>query len=171
MVYKMSLLKQWKEKLENQTETSVNEFWDEYSSTETRIYEDILKKKNPKITGVISKLADDYKTSTVLIVGFLDGINSSLVDQVNLETLDDESEISITIDFESLYFHMLEAGADYLFELPEWNAILSEAKIIEITKVYKRSKIVVKGEKIGRNDPCPCGSGKKYKKCCGINQE
>ncbi|WP_414647875.1 SEC-C metal-binding domain-containing protein [Desulfitobacterium sp.] len=22
--------------------------------------------------------------------------------------------------------------------------------------------------KIGRNDPCPCGSGKKYKKCCGI---
>ncbi|MBQ6998539.1 MAG: preprotein translocase subunit SecA [Clostridia bacterium] len=31
-------------------------------------------------------------------------------------------------------------------------------------------KPVVKGEKIGRNDPCPCGSGKKYKKCCGMNQ-
>ena len=29
---------------------------------------------------------------------------------------------------------------------------------------------VVKGQKIGRNDPCPCGSGKKYKKCCGANQ-
>lgn len=28
---------------------------------------------------------------------------------------------------------------------------------------------VVKGEKIGPNDPCPCGSGKKYKKCCGKN--
>jgi preprotein translocase subunit SecA len=26
---------------------------------------------------------------------------------------------------------------------------------------------VVRGEKVGRNDPCPCGSGKKYKKCCG----
>ncbi len=25
------------------------------------------------------------------------------------------------------------------------------------------------GEKVGRNDPCPCGSGKKYKKCCGAN--
>jgi uncharacterized protein YecA (UPF0149 family) len=23
--------------------------------------------------------------------------------------------------------------------------------------------------KVGRNDPCPCGSGKKYKKCCGVN--
>lgn len=28
-------------------------------------------------------------------------------------------------------------------------------------------KTVIKGKKIGRNDPCPCGSGKKYKKCCG----
>ncbi|MCC8123557.1 MAG: preprotein translocase subunit SecA [Oscillospiraceae bacterium] len=30
---------------------------------------------------------------------------------------------------------------------------------------------VKKGEKPGRNDPCPCGSGKKYKKCCGLNEE
>jgi preprotein translocase subunit SecA len=30
-------------------------------------------------------------------------------------------------------------------------------------------QVVRSGEKIGRNDPCPCGSGKKYKKCCGAN--
>jgi preprotein translocase subunit SecA len=30
-----------------------------------------------------------------------------------------------------------------------------------------RSSSIRKTEKIGRNDPCPCGSGKKYKKCCG----
>ena len=30
---------------------------------------------------------------------------------------------------------------------------------------------VKKGKKPGRNDPCPCGSGKKYKKCCGMNDE
>ena len=34
-----------------------------------------------------------------------------------------------------------------------------------------KRKPVVKKEKVGRNDPCPCGSGKKYKKCCGINSE
>ncbi|MBO5374542.1 MAG: SEC-C domain-containing protein, partial [Clostridia bacterium] len=28
----------------------------------------------------------------------------------------------------------------------------------------------VRVEKVGRNDPCPCGSGKKYKKCCGASQ-
>ena len=38
--------------------------------------------------------------------------------------------------------------------------------------LYKKQKLsgtVVKGKKIGRNDPCPCGSGKKYKQCCGKN--
>jgi len=30
-----------------------------------------------------------------------------------------------------------------------------------------RQRLKVGGKKIGRNDPCPCGSGKKYKKCCG----
>jgi len=32
---------------------------------------------------------------------------------------------------------------------------------------HKKSKVKVAGRKIGRNDPCPCGSGKKYKHCCG----
>ena len=32
------------------------------------------------------------------------------------------------------------------------------------------SQTVTKGKKIGRNDSCPCGSGKKYKKCCGVNE-
>ena len=32
-----------------------------------------------------------------------------------------------------------------------------------------KKPIVNKGQKVGRNDPCPCGSGKKYKKCCGAN--
>jgi SEC-C motif-containing protein len=31
----------------------------------------------------------------------------------------------------------------------------------------KKAPPVKHGPKIGRNDPCPCGSGKKYKKCCG----
>ncbi len=33
----------------------------------------------------------------------------------------------------------------------------------------KVKTVVRKSKKIGRNDPCPCGSGKKYKKCCGLN--
>lgn len=37
-------------------------------------------------------------------------------------------------------------------------------------EVAKRIITVKKGEKVGRNDPCPCGSGKKYKHCCGANK-
>jgi preprotein translocase subunit SecA len=33
----------------------------------------------------------------------------------------------------------------------------------------KPSTVVREGDKVGRNDPCPCGSGKKYKKCCGAS--
>ena len=33
----------------------------------------------------------------------------------------------------------------------------------------KRKPVVKKEQKIGRNDPCSCGSGKKYKNCCGKN--
>ena len=41
--------------------------------------------------------------------------------------------------------------------------------------VYKENKVhhnitIRKKEKIGRNAPCPCGSGKKYKNCCGANK-
>ena len=34
----------------------------------------------------------------------------------------------------------------------------------------KAQPVVNNGPKVGRNDPCPCGSGKKYKNCCGRNQ-
>ena len=44
---------------------------------------------------------------------------------------------------------------------------LTEERRKELYKAQKKSMTVVKGKKIGRNDPCPCGSGKKYKQCCG----
>lgn len=40
----------------------------------------------------------------------------------------------------------------------------------EVPDREPRREPVRKGEEIGRNDPCPCGSGKKYKKCCGASQ-
>lgn len=36
-------------------------------------------------------------------------------------------------------------------------------------KIPSGNKPIVKNQKIGRNDPCTCGSGKKYKKCCGVS--
>ena len=39
----------------------------------------------------------------------------------------------------------------------------------EKMKVEEHKPVVNNGPKVGRNDPCPCGSGKKYKNCCGKN--
>lgn len=48
-------------------------------------------------------------------------------------------------------------------EIPHWE--LKGHSPMMLSKTFKQQPIV-KGDKIGRNDPCPCGSGKKYKKCC-----
>ena len=119
--------------------------------------------------GTIGEQAEKLGVDKVLFMGFLDGINDSLRQRLEVEEMTEDSEFELDIDLEKLYFNMLDAKADYLYTLPEWDAILSEEKRAEITKSYRRSKTIVKEPKIGRNDPCPCGSGKKYKKCCGKN--
>ena len=163
----MTLFEQWRDLIENQTDATFREFWEEYSGAETKIYSDILDKPEEKVSGKIGELAAAMEIRPIIYMGLLDGINSSLNTELDLENLNEESEIELDIDFEKLFYNMLAAEADYLYSLPQWNNILSEEKALEIVKAYKKSKTVVKGEKIGRNDPCPCGSGKKYKKCCG----
>ena len=64
---------------------------------------------------------------------------------------------------------MVAADAPWLYELPMWNDLLTEERRKELYLEQKKSGTIRKDKKIGRNDPCPCGSGKKYKKCCGAN--
>jgi len=166
----MNLFEQWRHLIENQTDESFEDFWGRYSGAETRIYAGILKDKNPRVQGTFKELAEKYTAEPVLFMGFLDGINSSLRTELPVETYDEDSTIDLDIDFEALFFNMLGANADYLYTLDEWDAILSEEKRQEIATAFKRSRTVVKEKLPGRNDPCPCGSGKKYKKCCGASQ-
>lgn len=165
----MTLFEQWRDLIENQTDETFRDFWTEYSDAETRIYSGILEEPDKKPCGTLGELAEKYQVRPVIFMGFLDGINSSLrqEDETAFEAFDEASQIELDIDLEKLYYNMLAADADYLYSLPQWDKILTEEKRAEITKAYKKSKTVVKGQKIGRNDPCPCGSGKKYKKCCG----
>ncbi|MEG1576654.1 MAG: SEC-C metal-binding domain-containing protein, partial [Clostridium sp.] len=82
----------------------------------------------------------------------------------------EDTKVKIEIDAEKLYYNMIEAKADWLYELPQWESILPAEKRKEIYKKQKASGTVHNEEKIYPNDPCPCGSGKKYKKCCGRNK-
>jgi uncharacterized protein YecA (UPF0149 family) len=62
---------------------------------------------------------------------------------------------------------MVEFKAEHLYGLSEWDEIFSPEERKKLYEEQKRSRTVVKEPVPFRNDPCPCGSGKKYKKCCG----
>lgn len=165
----MSLYQEWRNRIEESSQIQQQQlaFWDDFCAQETEIYKDILSKSQKNIKGTVSELAKEYNMSEVYLMGFLDGINDSILKPIDVEPLESDSMIDIEIDFEKLLYNMYAVPADWLYNLPEWDNIFDEEKRAVIAKQQKKDKTVVKGEKIGRNDPCPCGSGKKYKKCCG----
>lgn len=145
--------------------------WNRYFAIEKGIYEKILSDPTQIIEGSVKELAEQYETELLIMTGFLDGINESLKDYQNpIDTMEEDTIVKIEIDPEKLYYNMVEAKADWLYNLPMWNDILPQDKRKKLYKAQKASGTIVKGHKIGRNDPCPCGSGLKYKKCCGKNQ-
>jgi len=164
----MSLYEKWNDKIASyESQEEYNQFWGEYIPKEEKIYKKILENNMQKISGQLKDLANEFNQDELTFVGFLDGINTSLVESLNLEDITEDCEITLEIDFEKLYYNMHDANADWLYNLEEWNSILPSEKRDEITKEFNQSKIFThEDKKIGRNDPCPCGSGKKYKKCC-----
>jgi preprotein translocase subunit SecA len=163
----VALYEQWKQQAYiERTQEEYDQFWKEYLAKEQVNYEYILDNKDEKICGTISELSEKFHMDEVTFVGFLDGINTSLNEAIDLDSLTIESSIELNVDLQKLYYNMLDAKAEWLYTLPQWELILTTEKRKEIKKQYNQSRIVVKDKKIGRNEPCPCGSGKKYKRCC-----
>lgn len=162
---KMSLYSEWQELIGDQSQDTVDEFWKEYSDAETRIYSGFLDDPSAGFKGNFKELADKYETRPVIFMGFLDGAQQSITNPFELENIDESSDIELKFDLEKLLFNMMKAGADYLYGLPQWNNVLGEDKVMEIARKYKKSKTIVKKKRPGRNEPCWCGSGKKYKFC------
>ena len=169
--FTMALLETWR-KLAYETEMdqkNASEFWGSYFNQEKAIYEQILADSDTVVKGTVKELAEKFGVEVLLMTGFLDGINDSLKTPNLIETMDENTEVSLDYDKEKLYYNMVGCKADWLYELPQWDNLLDEQTRKDLYKKQKLSGTVVKGKKIGRNDPCPCGSGKKYKQCCGKN--
>ena len=168
----MALLQDWRDMAYSQQADRVQleKFWTNYFLIEKGIYEKLLSNPNEVVKGTVKELAEKYDVEVMTMVGFLDGINDSLKIQNSIEEMDENTEVNLGFDLETLYKNMVDAKADWLYELPQWNSIFSEEKRKELYLEQKKSGTVVKGPKIGRNDPCPCGIGKKYKHCCGRNK-
>ena len=165
----MALLKQWQDIAYSETANKgdLQRFWATYFQSEKEIYATILKTPNEVVKGSVKELAEKFDVNILTMTGFLDGINESLKEENPIEEMEEDTQVQLGFDAELLYKNMVAAGADWLYELEEWDAILEKEKQKELYKEQKASTTIVKEEKVYPNDPCPCGSGKKYKKCCG----
>ncbi len=165
------LLDQWHEMAYNEklSREQLENFWGAYFNIEKGIYEQLLENPDTEVKGTVAELAKKYGQEVLVMVGFLDGINDSLVEPNPIETMAEDTVVSLAFDKEKLYKNMVDAKADWLYELPQWDKIFDEETRKRLYREQKQSGTIRKEKKIGRNDPCPCGSGKKYKKCCGRN--
>ena len=165
----MTLLEQWRNTAysENANKGDLQRFWTKYFEQEKEIYAQLLADPKTEVKGTVKELAEKYDVTVMTMTGFLDGINDSLKEANPIETMDEDTVVSLAYDTEKLYKNMVAASAEWLYELPEWNDIYDEDTRKALYKEQKRSTTVVNEAKVYPNDPCPCGSGKKYKQCCG----
>ncbi len=165
----MSLLEQWRETAysKEMNKTQLQNFWSTYFAIEKEIYEKLLENPDEEVKGTVKELAARYGQEVFTMVGFLDGINESLKEPNPIETMEEDTVVSLAFDKEKLYKNMVDAKADWLYELPQWDKIFEPERKKVLYKEQKNSGTIRKEKKIGRNEPCPCGSGKKYKHCCG----
>ena len=166
-----TLLEQWQSIAYDETADrgQLERFWGTYFQIEKEIYEKLLSNPDEVVKGTVKELAEKYKVDVMTMVGFLDGINDSLVIPNPIEEMEEDTVVTLAYDKELLYKNMVDAKADWLYNLPMWDEIFTEEQKKTLYMDQKKSGTVIKGKKIGRNDPCPCGSGKKYKQCCGRN--
>lgn len=173
MAENKSLYQLWIDRSEDQSDIGQYQvFFERYYDLETEAYRKILANpaNNSYTEGSFANLRDSlgFEHEDIIFMGFLSGMNESLKEEMDLEAITPESDLALKIDFEKLLYNMHKAKAKWLFSLDEWEDVLPNEKRLDIARQY-RDDSTLRVEKVGRNDPCPCGSGKKYKKCCGKN--
>ena len=116
----MSLLEQWREVAYQQEadQQKYQLFWANYFNLEKGFYESLLE-ADEAVTGTIPSLAETYQVDTMTMVGILDGINDSLITPNPIETMDETTVLTLDYDKEKLYYNMVEAQADWLYNLPQ----------------------------------------------------
>ena len=122
----MSLYKEWLDYAgEERDQNEYDKFWTEYFKKEQSVYEKILANHTDVVEGKLAALAEEFDMTPSVFTGYLDGINTSLLEEVDLESLTEDSDIKLAVDFEKLYYNMLDAKADWLYNIPAWDEVLT----------------------------------------------
>ena len=131
-----TLLEQWRGTAYSETANKgdLQRLWADYFEKEKNIYASLLADPDTEVKGSVKELAEKYGVSVMIMVGFLDGINDSLVEANPIEEMDEDTVVSLKFDKELLYKNMVAAGADWLYSLEQWNDIFTPERQKELYK-------------------------------------
>jgi len=166
----MQLLEKWRGMAysEKANKGDLQKLWQKYFRLEKEMYAKLLENPDEEVKGPVKDLCKKFDVDVMTMTGFLDGINDSLVEPNPIEEMTEDTVVSLDYEKELLYKNMVDAKAEWLYTLEAWNTLIpDENRRKELYKEQKSAHTIVKDKKISRNEPCPCGSGKKYKFCCG----
>ena len=106
-----SLLDQWRDMAydRNLSKNELETFWSRYFTIEKKIYEQLLDNPEEEVRGTVKELAEKYGQDVMTMVGFLDGINDSLKVPNPIETMDENTDVTLVFDKEMLYKNMVDA--------------------------------------------------------------
>jgi len=166
----MTLYEKWLSSAYDKNGKIIKKCWDVYIPLEKAVYEKILSDRLTHIEGSITDLSERFRMTPEQVIGFLDGINEALDEPLELKELTEDSGVTLNFTFERLYKKMVEYRAEHLCELQEWDGIFDDEARRLMYRDQRNATTIRKDVKVGRNDLCPCGSGKKYKNCCGAHK-
>ena len=94
-----SLLDQWRDMAYDRSlsKDQLEKFWGKYFTIEREIYEQLLEDPDTEVKGTVKELAEKYGQDVMTMVGFLDGINESLKVENPIETMTEDTEVSLAL--------------------------------------------------------------------------
>lgn len=139
----MSLLQNWRDVAyaQENDQAKLKNFWTNYFLIEKNIYEQLLTNPDEVVKGTVKELAEKYKIDVFTMTGFLDGINDSLLVKNPIEEMEEDTEVSLAFDKELLYKNMVDARAEWLYELPMWDEIFTPEKKKELYLEQKNPEL------------------------------
>ena len=95
-----TLLEKWRNSAysEETDQKTLESLWNDYFEKEKVIYQKLLKNPDEVVTGTVAELAKKYKVTQLIMTGFLDGINDSLINPNPIETMEADTVVNLGFD-------------------------------------------------------------------------
>ena len=126
----MALLKKWRDAAYSETANKgdLQRLWNQYFEDEKGIYAQLLKNPEEVVTGTVKEQPAKDDLTVLPMTGFLDGMIDSLKEKHPIQEMEEDTVVNLGFEKELLYKNMVAAGADWLYNLEEWEPIFDEER-------------------------------------------